>query len=941
MKLRAVAAAPLALLLTILLAGNALASWRGPVLVDDELPTCSSLIMADFFGIGRGTYLQASGETGILHAIHASEQGVFATYELDTGLDGVRTALVGDINSDGDKDILVAAADGGIYWYGVNFSSSSLTDPVTVAGIHSSISDLSFADFDGDGDTDIIASEPDSARVLLFRQQPGGGFLRSTVLNNLPGVDDISVGRIDPDSSPDIVAVSPDQGDVVVLMNDGDAGFTSTVLADNHSGTTKVFVFNVDNDLDSDVITLRPDRITVFRHSNTGWLPPVETVGPITGANDLTLRDVNNNGFPEIYVSDPELGGIVQFNPLGDALYAAEAVNLATDGVTHLTMGNSLGVDTPEISVMRDSGQIVLFSAVPVVSFTGEPLSNVVTAPTALLEIDLDLDGDLDFLSNSRADDEIVWWVNDGEGGFDQTIVVMEIPNPSRVAAGDMDNDGDLDLLATSDQIGAAGIAVQDTLGGFDASVLANVSAAKGIDIGDLNGDALPDFAVSGYDHIHIFMNQGELTFDQSTLPTAVNGPSDLEIADMDLDGDNDIVYVAFNLNRVLLEENVGTTFVHHELGVVPDAHWLDLGDINGDGYPDVLTTSNVEDALFWLENSGTAGAYTVYEVDDGLPNADQSVIVDMDNDGDSDLIAGGFDGGRIDWWENNGFQEWTRHELVSEYSNPSGIIAGDFDHNGPTDVITASFGGDGIIFWHSSASADAVVLTLTPFSPPIDVPPFGGWFYYHAQIENQRLMPVDSQIFLEVEFPGGYVHEVASFPLSLGSFGVISRQYVGQYIPGILPAGTYTYRVAFGESSDMPIAEAEFIFTKADWLDTADDGWSISGWDGSGVHPFTGTPRKVADGGDRPVSFQLGEAWPNPFNSTTAVTVSLQHPAEMIVTVHNTLGQRVATLADGRWAAGEHTLSFQADHLASGVYFVQAQLAGHSPQTRKLLLVR
>jgi hypothetical protein len=88
------------------------------------------------------------------------------------------------------------------------------------------------------------------------------------------------------------------------------------------------------------------------------------------------------------------------------------------------------------------------------------------------------------------------------------------------------------------------------------------------------------------------------------------------------------------------------------------------------------------------------------------------------------------------------------------------------------------------------------------------------------------------------------------------------------------------------------------------------------------------------------PVSVLLAP-YPNPFNSSAAISFALQHAGEVRVTAFDVLGRPVAELATGRYAAGEHTVSFQARGWATGVYFVTMDFEGVRTGTQKLLLVR
>lgn len=96
-----------------------------------------------------------------------------------------------------------------------------------------------------------------------------------------------------------------------------------------------------------------------------------------------------------------------------------------------------------------------------------------------------------------------------------------------------------------------------------------------------------------------------------------------------------------------------------------------------------------------------------------------------------------------------------------------------------------------------------------------------------------------------------------------------------------------------------------------------------------------------VAEGTLLPKAYELAHAKPNPFNPTTTLRVALPRDADLTVTVYNILGQKVTLLADRRFRAGYHTLLFDGSNLASGIYFVHANVPGHLNQVRRVLLLR
>lgn len=83
-----------------------------------------------------------------------------------------------------------------------------------------------------------------------------------------------------------------------------------------------------------------------------------------------------------------------------------------------------------------------------------------------------------------------------------------------------------------------------------------------------------------------------------------------------------------------------------------------------------------------------------------------------------------------------------------------------------------------------------------------------------------------------------------------------------------------------------------------------------------------------------------LDQNYPNPFNPTTTIGYTLPEAGPVLLEVYDLTGRRLATLVDGTMPAGTHTVAFEADGLASGLYFYKLQ-AGGTIQTRRMVLVR
>ncbi len=88
------------------------------------------------------------------------------------------------------------------------------------------------------------------------------------------------------------------------------------------------------------------------------------------------------------------------------------------------------------------------------------------------------------------------------------------------------------------------------------------------------------------------------------------------------------------------------------------------------------------------------------------------------------------------------------------------------------------------------------------------------------------------------------------------------------------------------------------------------------------------------------PDEFELYPNTPNPFNPTTQIKFSLPQATDVKLAVYDVLGRRVATLLNGKRKAGEHSVTFEAGNLSSGVYIYRLEAEGVS-KSRKMLLVK
>lgn len=280
------------------------------------------------------------------------------------------------------------------------------------------------------------------------------------------------------------------------------------------------------------------------------------------------------------------------------------------------------------------------------------------------------------------------------------------------IVTADFDGDGDLDLLAGNSGLNNV---IYFNNGGFAEEGVPLVDGAtrtQTLAVADIDGDGDIDFVEGNNGQPpRLFLNNGNGTFAAAVPIESRNIAAwDLSIVDLDLDGDLDIVLAAGrrnlntqdNRNRVYRNQLADTgalTFTAADLGNDRrDSRAVATGDLNGDGYPDVVFGE--------LNNIGlggqTSGENTVH-LSDGEGNlsggspvnaeADQTfavVLADMDSDGNLDLVTGNQQQvTRI--YGGNGDGTFGAGNTVSDSSNTDTtvvLIVEDFDRDADLDII-------------------------------------------------------------------------------------------------------------------------------------------------------------------------------------------------------------------------------------------------------------
>ena len=671
---------------------------RDPTFPGDSRIDTQDVVVADFDGNGtRDVFVippngSNGGTTLTTRFIRNAPVGIYTliTPATITGATTQRSATVGDLNSDGFKDVYVAVS--GLDYYYQNQRDGGFTPTragfAGTASINDDSVDSCIADYDNDGDDDVFVINAINFQANYYLQGPAGVFTFSNALIPVVGGGTSCVAaELRPGSGvKDIVVVKDATAPRTYqyLTNDGTGRFTDQVASANiyrlptnapsqRISTVEAVDIDVDGDLDLMMHHIDTDpRYQAYINDGSGFfvLGTASRVPPFLDADgEGAFGDVNSDGRPDLLIP-------------GDGTQSRLLLNSATAGLEYKTM-----------------------KTVPDQSYCAADSINS----------DIDNDGDEDLIivhgckrgsggcseTPTCRGDKLRIWLNDGAGGFtDGTATRFPASatlNMTVVRVTDFDVDGDPDLVVGAFAGSGNPVPPSGTIflyANNGSGIFTDVTypripstspiASSSILVIDVNNDSAPDLLESDVNgqcgcqaqNFKLYLNTGNGFFFNVSNQIPYTGlpcgeyPYTLAAGDFNRDGYMD-VHVGVN-GRSKLWQNRGAVnpgfFTDVTNSNVPNVSDTSVGnivtDFNNDTFPDIFTCNSATDRLSLGNSLGVLSDVTAtnwpgesqpypYQVlasgSYGPIPSEACVAADVDLDGDQDIVIAG--GGA------NGFQ--------------------------------------------------------------------------------------------------------------------------------------------------------------------------------------------------------------------------------------------------------------------------------------------
>lgn len=723
-------------------------------------PAATGIAVADFNGDGKAdlaTCNNAANQICILKNTGIGNSLSFTAPQYFPTANGPLSISTGDLDGDARADVVTANGNGSVsVLKNASNGGAVVFDPrLDLAVGHSSPRDVIVADFTGDGKPDIACGNNNvSATVSLFRNtsatglsfDPGfdlissagpwrivagdltaDGRLDLAVAHSISNVLTVFVSKIgDAPSVSSFTPVSGGQASPVTINGTNLAGVTGVSFGSSPASSFTVvsdtrLTAVVGGGASGDVTVTTPAGSAVKPGFVFSPLPSVSSISPLNGSVDQPVKIRGNNfsltaAYNTVYFGKA-LATVVKAS---DSVLTVKVPTAATYDPVSVTVNNLTARSKKPFTLTFANGSLsaaAFLKKIDIFNDYYDGFTNVVLA-------DVDGDGKSDVLLNSYPLN--CFWVyrNTSANGvisFAPRVKFSITGNhPYTLNTGDFDGDGKTDVVVGNDWSHTINLFRNTSTPGsvsFTAPKLYGVGQyPMHIAVGDLDGDGKLDLAVANESSTFVSLirnisSPGDIVFAaQQTYPTSKTHNGSTHIGDIDGDGKPDVIICNGTDSSFSVFRNtsaIGTISVAPRLDFAAGLTngFVTLGDLDGDGKDDAIVskgyyngTGGAQNIISVYRNTSVPGTVQFAAGKDytaGIPS--NVVLNDLDGDGKPDLVSSNGTN-KVYFFRNKSVAGTVDLEAavyidVGYASNPNSVAIGDLDGDGKPDIASANDG--------------------------------------------------------------------------------------------------------------------------------------------------------------------------------------------------------------------------------------------------------
>jgi hypothetical protein len=897
---------------------------------------------------------------------------------------------IGDVDGDGKPDLAVGNVMSNTVSVLRNTSSSGSITFASRVDLATGVQafGVAFGDLDGDGKPDLAVGSNSSNIVSVFSNTSTSGSISfASKVDFATEVQPLSIaiGDIDGDGRPDLAVANVQSSTVSVFRNtispparvptitsffptSGPIGSSVTITGTNFSNTPA-----------NNIVYFGAVRATVTSAASTSLgvtVPTGATYMPIT----VTVEGLT------AYSQAPFIVTFAGGGPITPGTFAPK-VDFATGASPYgIAISDLDGDGKPDFAVVNSnpSGSISVFrntSAFGSITFASSIDFATGVNPFAVAISDLDGDGKPDIIVVNFSSNSISVFRNTSTSGSITFAAKVDFAgiNPYGIAIGDMDADGKPDLVIANSRASGSSVSVFRNTSSSGSITFASPfdlttgSYSSGVAISDIDGDGKHDIAVANADNntVSVFRNTslpGSITSSSFAAKVDIScgaEPEGIAIGDVDGDGKPDLVVTNQFSQTASVFRNISSSgsitassFASAvDFAAGSGAYTVVLGDVDGDGKPDLVVGNAYSNGFSVLRNTASPGPITAGSFD---PKVDFTTGVwpfvvamgDLDGDGKPDVIAANRTSNTVSIFRNaiSSPGPTVTSNTATNLTATSAMLRGSVNPNGSATITYYEWGTSSALATFSTTTSQSIGSGTDAVSVTANLAGLsaGTTYYYRAVGQNsagtqrgsilsfatltpqQQAMLIIGQV--DVLVSRAVLNQGQGNALTAKLNAAIQQINKGNLNAAMNQLSAFTNQVeGLVRAGKISSADGGALTASANELIA-----QLSASASQGVQNL----ELQASGFEVPTQFLLEQNYPNPFNPSTAISFSLPSKTYVSLKVFDAMGREVATLVLGELSAGSHSRQWNATGMPSGVYFYRIS-AGSMTGTKKLLLLR
>ncbi len=665
-----------------------------------NVDSASSMAVADLDGDDDLDIVTASSANREMGLFINNGNGTFSAPIFFNTVDNPRSISVGDIDGDNDNDVVLGMGFSEEFRVYVNPGNAVFGDPQVIA-VPAIIQDATLSDVNDDGAVDLVfradgfgksvgclSSAGCSGQEIGIMINDGSGVFAAPQYVQAGGlVQYFQSVDVNGDQQPDIVYADGFGGNFGVLLNNGDGSYGEPLLTpiEFASGPFLVTDFNDDGQQDLVLPGRNDPESAAFLGAGDGTFTLARRFNMFGQTVTPDAADFDGDGDEDAIFAARWAGHVRIHHNNGSNGYLLDGYYQAGTPGIDMAQGDFDAdghIDVAGISYNRIG---VIFGG-GTGSFVGDVSIETGCDGYAVAAGDIDGDGDADIVGAQTYCDqgELSVVRSNGDRTFASVVHVGSFDDVEILAIKLVDVDADTDL---------------DVVAGFTGSVVVNA-----------NQDTDPSAAGIEEGGFAVFLNDGQGNFGDPIVRDEVAPITDIALGDMDGAGGVDLVSVRYpNSVAVYSGNGDGTFAAAQDFEAGEFAGRLDLADMDGDGDVDVVASSPLFGAFFGGDIFGEDGPqpfFNVYLLEnqgDGTLSQSMAIpagfvprnvaLANVSGNDLPDIITSNLDTNSLSVMTNLGGNGFSPPVRYAAGIFPVAILTGDYDGDGDIDVITN--GGD------------------------------------------------------------------------------------------------------------------------------------------------------------------------------------------------------------------------------------------------------